>query len=89
MPLPGGHGGRVRFYGARVDHFASRRRGCRNLTDPQRALAERLAVRAEALRAEAGRGDGEGLSVAAAVALVAVQLGLHVPAAPVPVGVGR
>ncbi|MFJ2478259.1 hypothetical protein ACIOWI_35830 [Streptomyces sp. NPDC087659] len=58
-------------------HYAGRRRGCRNLTDPQAQLAERLAARAEALRAEAGRGDGEGLSVADAVALAAVQLGLR------------
>ncbi|MGW9032760.1 hypothetical protein ACWGQ5_54340 [Streptomyces sp. NPDC055722] len=54
-----------------MDHYAGRRRGCRNLTDPQRALADRLAARAEALRAEAGRDDGEGLSVAEAVALAA------------------
>ncbi|MGI5139271.1 MULTISPECIES: hypothetical protein [unclassified Streptomyces] len=53
-----------------MDHYAGRR-GCRNLTDPQRALADRLAARAEALRAEAGRDDGEGLSVAEAVALAA------------------
>lgn len=71
---------RVRLYGAGVDPYAGRRRGCRTLTDPQRALADRLAVRAELLRAEAGHGDGEGLSVADAVALAAVQLGLHAPA---------
>ncbi|MFJ1561283.1 hypothetical protein [Streptomyces mirabilis] len=64
-----------------MDHFAGRRRGCRNLTDPQRVLAERLAARAEVLRAEAGRDGGEGLSVADAVALAAVQLGLQ-PLAP-------
>ncbi|MEU3282124.1 hypothetical protein [Streptomyces antibioticus] len=60
-----------------MDHYAGRRRGCRNLTDPQAELAERLAVRAEALRAEAGQAGGEGLSVADAVALAAVQLGLQ------------
>ncbi|MFC8015600.1 hypothetical protein [Streptomyces cinereoruber] len=62
-----------------MDHYAGRRRGCRNLTAPQRELAERLAVRAELLRAEAGR-DGEALSIRDAVALAAVQLGLHAPA---------
>lgn len=65
----------MRFYGGSVDHYAGRVRGCRNLTAPQRDLAERLTTRAEALRAEAGRDDGEGLS--AAVALAAVQLGLQ------------
>ncbi|WP_406499637.1 hypothetical protein OG936_33495 [Streptomyces sp. NBC_00846] len=60
-----------------MDHYAGRVRGCRNLTDPQRTLAARLAARAEALRAEAGQDDGEGLSVTAAVALAAVQLGLR------------
>ncbi|MCX4581355.1 hypothetical protein OHB41_51345 [Streptomyces sp. NBC_01571] len=43
-------------------------------------LAGRLAVRAEVLRAQAGRDGGEGLSVADAVALAAVQLGLEAPA---------
>ncbi|MFJ3787015.1 hypothetical protein [Streptomyces sp. NPDC090093] len=62
-----------------MDPYAGRRRGCRNLTDPQRELAERLAVRAELLRSEAGR-DGEALSIRDAVALAAVQLGLHAPA---------
>ncbi|MZE55388.1 hypothetical protein GTY86_35420 [Streptomyces sp. SID5770] len=62
-----------------MDHYAGRRRGCRNLTDPQRELADRLAVRAELLRAEADR-DGEGLSIRDAIALAAVQLGLHTPA---------
>jgi hypothetical protein len=63
-----------------VDHYAGRRRGCRNLTDLQRELAESLAVRAEALWREAGMDGGEGLSVADAVALAAVQLGLQPPA---------
>ncbi|MFD7961177.1 hypothetical protein ACFV5J_10250 [Streptomyces zaomyceticus] len=63
-----------------MEPYAGRQRGCRNLTDPQRALADRLAVRADLLRTEAGHGDGEGLSVADAVALAAVQLGLHTPA---------
>ncbi|MFD5110356.1 hypothetical protein [Streptomyces cinereoruber] len=62
-----------------MDLYAGRRRGCRNLTDPQRELADRLTVRAELLRAEAGR-DGEFLSIRDAVALAAVQLGLHAPA---------
>ncbi|MFF8868393.1 hypothetical protein ACF08B_40950 [Streptomyces sp. NPDC015139] len=64
-----------------MDHYAGRQRGCRSLTTPQRELAERLAVRAEALRAHVDRDGGEGLSVSAAVALAAVQLGLR-PAAP-------
>ncbi|MFE9222390.1 hypothetical protein ACFYN3_39590 [Streptomyces lavendulae] len=65
-----------------MDHqYAGRRRGCRNLKDPQRELAERLAARAARLRAEAGRDGGDGLSVAEAVALAAVQLGLEPPAA--------
>lgn len=59
--------------------MVERRRGCRNLTDPERDLAVRLVARAERLRAEAGREDGEGLSVADAVALAAVQLGLQPP----------
>ncbi|MFG2841522.1 hypothetical protein ACGFYE_41865 [Streptomyces zaomyceticus] len=63
-----------------MDHYAGRRRGCRNLTAPQRPIADRLAVRAELLRAEVGHGDDDGLSMADAVALVAVQLGLHTPA---------
>ncbi|MFD3537386.1 hypothetical protein [Streptomyces sp. NPDC058664] len=65
-----------------MDPYAGRRRGCRNLTGPQRVLTVRLAVRAELLRTEAGHGDGEGegLSVADAVALAAVQLGLQAPA---------
>ncbi|MFC5035005.1 hypothetical protein ACQFX6_40260 [Streptomyces sp. DSM 41987] len=63
--------------------MAERRRGCRNLTDPERDLALRLAARADWLRAEAGREGGDGLSVADAVALAAVQLGLHSPAGPV------
>ncbi|MFC8177193.1 hypothetical protein [Streptomyces sp. NPDC057325] len=58
---------------------AGRRQGCRKLTDLQRELADRLAVRAELLRAEAGRGD-ETLSIRDAVPLAAVQLGLHAPA---------
>ncbi|MFE0654496.1 hypothetical protein ACFVZH_38835 [Streptomyces sp. NPDC059534] len=62
-----------------MDSYAGRRRGCRNLTDLQRELADRLVVRAEFLRAEAGR-DGEHLSVRDAVALAAVQLGLVAPA---------
>ncbi|MCP9946783.1 hypothetical protein LUX12_21475 [Streptomyces somaliensis] len=62
-----------------MEQYAGRRRGCRNLTDPQRVLAGRLAVRAEALHAEAGREDGEGLSLTDAVALAAVQLGLAPP----------
>ncbi|MFE5548857.1 hypothetical protein ACFQ71_34215 [Streptomyces sp. NPDC056534] len=62
-----------------MDHYAGRRRGCRNLTDLQRELVERLAVRAELLRAEAGR-DGESLRIRDAVALAALQLGLHTPA---------
>ncbi|MFE9139482.1 hypothetical protein [Streptomyces sp. NPDC007355] len=61
-----------------MDHYAGRWRGCRNLTDLQRELVDRLAVRAELLRAEAGR-DGESLSIRDAVALAAVQLGLQVP----------
>ncbi|MFS0696756.1 hypothetical protein [Streptomyces nitrosporeus] len=60
-----------------MEYYAGRVRGCRKLTDPQRGLAERLAARAEVLRAEAGRDGGEGLSVSAAVALAAVQLGLQ------------
>ncbi|MCQ0025608.1 hypothetical protein M4914_23490 [Streptomyces somaliensis DSM 40738] len=63
-----------------MDRYAGRRRGRRNLTDPQRELADRLAVRAEALRAEAGREGSEGLSLTDAVALAAVQLGLAPPA---------
>ncbi|MCZ4103552.1 hypothetical protein [Streptomyces sp. H39-C1] len=62
--------------------MAERRRGCRNLTDPERDLAQRLAARADRLRTDAGREGGEGLSVADAVALAAVQLGLHPPAGP-------
>ncbi|WP_432129524.1 hypothetical protein [Streptomyces sp. bgisy082] len=62
-----------------MDPYAGRRRDCRNLTGSQRDLAERLAVRAELLRAGAGR-DGEALSIRDAVVLVAVQLGLHAPA---------
>ncbi|MZE54174.1 hypothetical protein GTY86_23465 [Streptomyces sp. SID5770] len=62
-----------------MNPYAGRRRGCRNLTDLQRELVDRLAVRAELLRTE-GHGDGEGLSVAGAVALAVVQLGLHAPA---------
>ncbi|MET9934376.1 MULTISPECIES: hypothetical protein [unclassified Streptomyces] len=64
-----------------MDHYAGRRRGCRNPTVSQREPADRLAVRAELLRAEAGR-DGEALSIRDAVALTAVRLGLHVPAEP-------
>ncbi|MFF8868391.1 hypothetical protein ACF08B_40940 [Streptomyces sp. NPDC015139] len=64
-----------------MDHYAGRQRGCRSLTTPQRELAERLSVRAEALRTDAGRDGGEGLSVSDAVALAAVQLGLQ-PAVP-------
>ncbi|MGV9565029.1 hypothetical protein [Streptomyces sp. NPDC003480] len=63
-----------------MDYYAVRRRGCRNLTGPQRELSERLAARAEVLRAEAGPDGGEGLSVAHAVALATVQLGLQPPA---------
>ncbi|MFJ5551839.1 hypothetical protein [Streptomyces sp. NPDC093225] len=62
-------------------HYAERRRGCRNLRDPQRELAEQLAARADRLRAEAGRDGGDGLSVADAVTLAAIQLGLEPPAA--------
>jgi hypothetical protein len=62
-----------------MEEYPGRRRGCRRLTVPQAALAERLAVRAEVLRAAAGRDGGEGLSVADAVALAAVQLGLEPP----------
>ncbi|MFD5110583.1 hypothetical protein [Streptomyces cinereoruber] len=62
-----------------MDLYAGRRRGCRNLTVSQRELADRLVVRAELLRAEAGR-EGEFLSLRDAVALAAVQLGLHAPA---------
>ncbi|MFC8015980.1 hypothetical protein [Streptomyces cinereoruber] len=61
-----------------MEHYAGRRRGCRNLTDVQRELADRLTVRAEMLRAEAGR-DGEYLGIREAIALAAVQLGLHAP----------
>ncbi|MFF4324562.1 hypothetical protein [Streptomyces sp. NPDC001568] len=63
-----------------MDHFAGRRRGCRNLNDVQVELARRLAVRAERLRAEAVLDGGEGLSVVEAVALAAVQLGPGPPA---------
>ncbi|MCX5078601.1 hypothetical protein OHA84_37165 [Streptomyces sp. NBC_00513] len=59
-----------------MDHYAGRRRGCRNLTDVQDELARRLEAQAGRLRAEAGRGGGDGLSVVEAVALAAVQLGL-------------
>ncbi|MGW2937343.1 hypothetical protein ACWDA7_37200 [Streptomyces sp. NPDC001156] len=45
----------VWLYGAGVEHYAVRRCGCRNLTDPQRAVAERVALRAEVLRAELAR----------------------------------
>ncbi|MGA5499419.1 hypothetical protein ACPCSP_34485 [Streptomyces cinereoruber] len=62
-----------------MDHYAGRRRGCRSLTDPQRELADRLEVRAELLRAEAGR-DGEHLGIRDAITLAAVQLGLVTPA---------
>ncbi|MFB7032039.1 MULTISPECIES: hypothetical protein [unclassified Streptomyces] len=62
-----------------MDSYARRRRGCRNLTGPQRELADCLAVRAELLRAEAGR-DGETLNIRDAIALAAVQFGLHAPA---------
>ncbi|WP_158727422.1 hypothetical protein [Streptomyces sp. NRRL S-31] len=65
-----------------MDDYPVRRRGCRRLTVPQAALAERLAVRAEALRAAAGRCGGEGPSVADAVAPAAVQLGLEPPPVP-------
>ncbi|MZE55386.1 hypothetical protein GTY86_35410 [Streptomyces sp. SID5770] len=61
-----------------MDHYAGWRRGCRNLTDVQRELADRLTVRAEMLRAEAGR-DGEALSIRDAIALAAVQPGLAAP----------
>jgi hypothetical protein len=69
----------VWLYGAGVDHYVGRRRGWRNLTDPQAELAERLAARAQELRLEAGRDGGEGLSVAGAVALAAVRLGFQPP----------
>ncbi|MZE56463.1 hypothetical protein GTY86_35395 [Streptomyces sp. SID5770] len=62
-----------------MEHYGGRRRGCRNLTDLQRELAYRPAVRAELLRAEAGR-EGEDLGIREAVALAAVRLGLQVPA---------
>ncbi|MFD3536926.1 hypothetical protein [Streptomyces sp. NPDC058664] len=62
-----------------MDSYAGWRRGCRNLTYLQRELVDRLAVRAELLRSEAGR-DGESLSIRDAVALAALQFGLHTPA---------
>ncbi|MER5775522.1 hypothetical protein ABT144_14750 [Streptomyces sp. NPDC002039] len=68
-----------------MDHYAGRRRGCRNLTDVQDELARRLQSRAARLRAEAGRDGGDGLSVVDAVALAAVQLGRQ-PPAPTPQG---
>ncbi|MFE5515303.1 hypothetical protein ACFQ9J_32770 [Streptomyces sp. NPDC056529] len=57
-----------------MEHYEDRRRGCRNLTGPQREPADRLAV-----HAEAGWG-GEAWSVREAVALAAIQLGPHDPA---------
>jgi hypothetical protein len=67
------------LYRVGVYWYAERRRGCRNLAEPQRDLALRLAQRAERLREAAGLDGGEGLSVAAAVALAAVQLGMEPP----------
>ncbi|MCZ4102209.1 hypothetical protein C8250_000425 [Streptomyces sp. So13.3] len=59
--------------GALMDFsMVERRRGCRNLTGPERDLALRLAARADRLRTDAGREGGEDMGVAEAFALAAV-----------------
>ncbi|GGY85289.1 hypothetical protein GCM10010363_76590 [Streptomyces omiyaensis] len=61
-------------YGPGTDPYAGRR----SPSEPQRALADLLTVRADSPRAEAGR-DGEHLSVRDAVTRDAVRLGLARP----------